>query len=93
MPKGKAITLDLNGKTIDRGLTAAQTSGEVIRIGSDISGSTTSFTLVRVFLRHLFKKVSNIKGLLAVKKQYFTKMKKKLTKVVKIRGCYVSDKN
>lgn len=85
MPKGKAITLDLNGKTIDR--------GEVIRIGSDISGSTTSFTLVRVFLRHLFKKVSNIKGLLAVKKQYFTKMKKKLTKVVKIRGCYVSDKN
>ena len=85
MPKGKAITLDLNGKTIDR--------GEVIRIGSDISGSTTSFTLVRVFLRHLFKKVSNVKGLLAVKKQYFTKMKKKLTKVVKIRGCYVSDKN
>lgn len=85
MPEGKAITLDLNGKTIDR--------GEVIRIGSDISGSTTSFTLVRVFLRHLFKKVSNIKGLLAVKKQYFTKMKKKLTKVVKIRGCYVSDKN
>ena len=85
MPKGKAITLDLNGKTIDR--------GEVIRIGSDISGSTTSFTLVRVFLRHLFKKVSNVKGLLAVKKQYFSKMKKKLTKVVKIRGCYVSDKN
>jgi len=85
VPEGKAITLDLNGKTIDR--------GEVIRIGSDISGSTTSFTLVRVFLRHLFKKVSNIKGLLAVKKQYFTKMKKKLTKVVKIRGCYVSDKN
>lgn len=85
MPEGKVITLDLNGKTIDR--------GEVIRIGSDISGSTTSFTLVRVFLRHLFKKVSNIKGLLAVKKQYFTKMKKKLTKVVKIRGCYVSDKN
>ena len=85
MPEGKVITLDLNGKTIDR--------GEVIRIGSDISGSTTSFTLVRVFLRHLFKKVSNIKGLLAVKKQYFTKMKKKLTKVVKIRGFYVSNKN
>jgi len=85
VPEGKVITLDLNGKTIDR--------GEVIRIGSDISGSTTSFTLVRVFLRHLFKKVSNIKGLLAVKKQYFTKMKKKLTKVVKIRGFYVSNKN
>ncbi|MVB09557.1 hypothetical protein CAFE_02130 [Caprobacter fermentans] len=28
------------------------------------------FLLVRVFLRHLFKKVSNTKGLRAIKKQY-----------------------
>jgi len=48
VPKGKTITLDLNGKTINRGLTAAQTSGEVIRIDSDsaTSGSTTDFTLI-----------------------------------------------
>lgn len=29
-----------------------------------------SSSLVRVFLRHLFEKVSNIKGLRAVKRQY-----------------------
>jgi hypothetical protein len=33
-------------------------------------GIKPSFALVRVFLRHLFKKVSNIKGLRAVKKRY-----------------------
>ncbi|WP_352416071.1 hypothetical protein, partial [Oscillibacter ruminantium] len=32
VPYGKSITLDLNGKTIDRGLTAATDYGSVIRI-------------------------------------------------------------
>jgi len=32
IPKGKNITLDLNGHTIDRALTASTTNGEVIRV-------------------------------------------------------------
>ena len=46
VPSNKTITLDLNGHTIDRGLTAAQTDGEVICIDSaNISAEYTVFTL------------------------------------------------
>jgi len=44
VPKGKTITLDLNGHMIDRGLTAAQANGEVICIDSS-SLNNTVFTL------------------------------------------------